>query len=218
MSRVGATTRYVLRSLTSGWCIYGPRPFFPSQTIAGGSGAGPTWHGTSGVHTHITNTRIGDVEILERRYPVIVHQFGIREGSGGTGRFRGGDGVVREIEFLEPLQVSILSERRTRQPYGVAGGHPGALGKNTWVKQPRKEDGDLPEDTDQNAPLKPRKINIGGKATVFMGKGDRLLIETPGAGAWGSPVDGENEAHHVHKHEWAPRGSLAEREAAQAGF
>ena len=171
------------------------------------------------MHTHITNTRIGDVEILERRYPVIVHQFGIREGSGGTGRFRGGDGVVREIEFLEPLQVSILSERRTRQPYGMAGGQPGALGRNTWVKQSRKEDGDLPEDATQSAsaPLKPRKINIGGKATVFMGKGDRLLIETPGAGAWGSPAE-EEGAPHVHKHEWAPRGSLAEREAAQAGF
>ena len=80
------------------------------QTVAGGSGAGPTWHGTSGVHTHITNTRIGDVEILERRYPVLVHQFGIREGSGGKGKFNGGDGVVRDIEFTEPLQVSILSE------------------------------------------------------------------------------------------------------------
>lgn len=80
------------------------------QTIAGGSGAGPGWHGTDGVHTHITNTRIGDVEILERRYPLIVHQFGIREGSGGKGQWRGGDGVVRDIEFLEPLQVSILSE------------------------------------------------------------------------------------------------------------
>ena len=176
------------------------------------------------MHTHITNTRIGDVEILERRYPVIVHQFGIREGSGGRGRFRGGDGVVREIEFLEPLQVSILSERRTRQPYGLEGGKPGALGRNTWVKQPRKEDGDWPEDEDEHGsegckrePLKPRKINIGGKATVFMGKGDRLLIETPGAGAWGSPAE-EEGAPHVHKHEWAPRGSLAEREAAQAGF
>ena len=88
------------------------------------------------------------------------------------------------------------------------------MGRNTWVKQPRKEDGDL----DENTPPAPRNINIGGKATVFMGKGDRLLIETPGAGAWGSPVDGEDEAHHVHKHEWAPRGSLAERQAAQAGF
>ena len=80
------------------------------QTIAGGSGAGPHWHGTSGVHTHITNTRIGDVELLERRYPVLVHRFGLREGSGGEGKFRGGDGVVRDIEFMQGLQVSILSE------------------------------------------------------------------------------------------------------------
>lgn len=80
------------------------------QTIAGGSGAGPGWHGTSGVHTHITNTRIGDVEILERRYPVLLHQFGLRPGSGGVGKYRGGDGVIRDIEVLQQLQVSILSE------------------------------------------------------------------------------------------------------------
>lgn len=195
-----------------GWGYY--------ETIAGGSGAGPGWHGTSGIHTHITNTRIGDVEILERRYPVLVHQFAIREGSGGKGRWRGGDGVVRELEFTEGLQVSILSERRTRQPYGMEGGNPGAMGRNTWVKQPRKEDGDLPEDADERQPLKPRKINIGGKATVWMGKGDKLLIETPGAGAWGAldPEAAEADADHSHIKAWAPRGSLAEREAAQAGF
>ncbi|KAI0087226.1 Hydantoinase B/oxoprolinase [Irpex rosettiformis] len=197
----------------SGWGYY--------ETIAGGSGAGPSWHGTSGVHTHITNTRIGDVEILERRYPVMIHRFGLREGSGGKGHFNGGDGVVRDIEFTEPLQVSILSERRTRQPYGMEGGEPGALGRNTWVKQPRKEDGDLPASETSAQSPKPRSINIGGKATVFMGKGDRLLIETPGAGAWGAPdVDKENKRDHDHSHvkAWAPRGSLAEREAAQAGF
>lgn len=86
------------------------------QTIAGGSGAGPHWHGTDGVHTHITNTRIGDVEILERRYPVMLHQFGLRSGSGGVGKWRGGEGVVREIEMLEPMQVSILSEVCTSTP------------------------------------------------------------------------------------------------------
>lgn len=90
---------------TAGWGYY--------ETIAGGSGAGPGWHGTSGVHTHITNTRIGDVEILERRYPIMVHQFGIRPDSGGKGRWKGGDGVIREIEVLQPLQVSMLSEVST---------------------------------------------------------------------------------------------------------
>jgi len=198
----------------SGWGYY--------ETIAGGSGAGPGWHGTSGVHTHITNTRIGDVEILERRYPVLIHQFGLREGSAGNGRWRGGEGVVREFEFTEELQVSILSERRTRQPYGMEGGEPGALGRNTWVKQPREADGDLPEDEKSNPPkpLQPRKVNIGGKATVFMGKGDRLLVETPGAGGWGVPEDSQREEDldHSHVKAWAARGSLAEREAAQAGF
>ena len=231
-----------------------------SQTIAGGSGAGPGGDGTSGVHTHITNTRIGDVEILERRYPVLVHRFGLREGSGGSGKYSGGDGVVRDIEFLHPLQVSILSEvrynftsntisfltcvqlliphsqRRSRQPYGAAGGGPGAMGRNTWVKQLRKEDGDLLSDNEfdplaaargeaHKAPREAREINIGGKATILMGKGDRLVIETPGGGAWGH---GDNESYnHVNESvagkttgtaEWATRGSLAERAAAQAAF
>jgi len=93
----------------------------PAQTIAGGSGAGPGWHGTSGVHTHITNTRIGDIEILERRYPVLLHRFGLRNDSAGAGRWAGGEGVVRELEFTEPLQVSILSEVRSADPVFVHG-------------------------------------------------------------------------------------------------
>ncbi|KAJ1553912.1 hypothetical protein HK405_006555, partial [Cladochytrium tenue] len=88
------------------------------ETIAGGSGAGPTWHGRSGVHTHMTNTRITDPEILERRYPVLLREYSLRAGSGGAGAFRGGDGVVRELEFLETLNVSMLSERRVFAPYG----------------------------------------------------------------------------------------------------
>lgn len=161
-------------NVAAGWGYY--------ETIAGGSGAGPTWHGTDGVHTHITNTRIGDVEILERRYPVMIHRFGLRQGSGGIGKWRGGEGAVREIEFLEPMQVSILSERRARQPYGMEGGGPAAMGRNTWIKKSREEDGDT-EESECNT----REINIGGKATVWMGKGDKLLIETPGGGAWGAP-------------------------------
>ncbi|KAJ7182743.1 Hydantoinase B/oxoprolinase [Mycena crocata] len=191
----------------AGWGYY--------ETIAGGSGAGPTWHGTDGVHTHITNTRIGDVEILERRYPVLLHRFGLREGSAGKGKFRGGEGVVRELEVLEPMQVSIMSERRTRQPYGMEGGGPGASGRNTWVKKLRKEDGDLTAD---NGDLVARDINIGGKATAWMGKGDRLLIETPGGGAWGvvEPDGVYDEVNHARA--WEPRGSVAERAAAQAAF
>jgi 5-oxoprolinase (ATP-hydrolysing) len=217
------------------------------KTIAGGSGAGPNWHGTSGVHTHITNTRIGDVEILERRYPVLVHEFGLRNGSAGVGKWRGGEGVKRVFEVTEKLRVSILSEvsgscsgmyarahhhffliwkRRARQPYGVAGGGPGALGRNTWVKKCREEDGDLPENVDQDHPLRSssdslrsqtRTINIGGKATIMMGKGDKLLIETPGGGAWGAQ-DGEPGNADAWKPEWSARGSVKEREAAQAEF
>ncbi|KAJ7883416.1 Hydantoinase B/oxoprolinase [Mycena olivaceomarginata] len=190
----------------AGWGYY--------ETIAGGSGAGPGWHGTDGVHTHITNTRIGDVEILERRYPVLIHQFGLREGSGGKGAFRGGEGVVRELEVLEPMQVSMLSERRTRQPYGLEGGGPGALGRNTWIKQLRAEDGGPHQ---RNGALEERHINIGGKATVWMGKGDRLRIETPGGGAWGAPGE-QDGAEAAHVRGWEPRGSVAERAAAQAAF
>lgn len=163
----------------AGWGYY--------ETIAGGSGAGPDWHGTSGVHTHITNTRIGDVEILERRYPVVLHRFGLRPDSGGKGKWHGGDGVIREIEFTHGLQVSILSERRTRAPYGMEGGEPAMKGRNTWIKRRRREDGDLVDDCLESK--QHRFINIGGKATVFMGKGDRLLIETPGGGGWGLPIN-----------------------------
>jgi len=194
--------------LVAGWGYY--------ETIAGGSGAGPSWHGTDGVHTHITNTRIGDVEILERRYPVMLHQFGLRGGSAGLGKWHGGEGVIRDIEFLEPMQVSILSERRTRQPYGMEGGGPGAMGRNIWVKQLREEDGDV----DGQANLCTREINIGGKATVWMGKGDRLVIETPGGGAWGADENAQHGKRGTAKHvpAWEPRGSIAERVAAQAGF
>ncbi|KAF5354237.1 hypothetical protein D9756_007234 [Leucocoprinus leucothites] len=191
----------------AGWGYY--------ETIAGGSGAGPHWHGTDGVHTHITNTRIGDVEILERRYPVMIHRFGLRSGSAGVGKWHGGEGVHREIEFLEPMQVSILSERRTRQPYGVEGGGSGAMGRNTWIKKLREEDKDLDEKNETGT----RDINIGGKATVFMGKGDRLLIETPGGGAWGvSEGQSKKKGEYTYANAWEPRGSFAERAAAQAAF
>lgn len=142
------------------------------ETIAGGAGAGPTWHGCSGVHTHMTNTRITDVEILERRYPVIVRQFAIRKGSGGEGKYRGGDGVIRDLEFTKPLVVSILSERRAFQPYGLRGGKPGARGMN------------LLQSKSMN-----RLVTLGGKATVNVSSGDRLIIETPGGGGFGGEDD-----------------------------
>jgi len=143
--------------------------------------------------------------------------------------------VVREIEVMQPLQVSMLSEvsepqsptrsltrcilqRRTRKPYGMDGGEPGALGRNTWLKNARKGDGDYPEDVEGEP--EPRKINIGGKATIFMGKGDRLLIETPGAGAWGlaadlEHLDGPEDLSHLKA--WEPRGSLRSKSQPEFG-
>ncbi|KAJ5946513.1 hypothetical protein N7454_003352 [Penicillium verhagenii] len=141
------------------------------ETIAGGSGAGADWDGESGVHTHITNTRISDPEIFERRYPVILHEFSIREGSGGAGRHRGGDGCTRDIEFRLPMQVSILSERRVIPPYGMAGGEDGGRGVNLWLRK-------YPDGTS-------RLISLGGKATTHMNAGDHIIVHTPGGGGYG---------------------------------
>ncbi|EPE08394.1 5-oxoprolinase [Ophiostoma piceae UAMH 11346] len=139
------------------------------ETIGGGAGAGPTWDGTSGVHTHMTNTRITDPEVFEKRYPVLLHSFSLRHGSGGKGARPGGDGMVRDIEFRIPgVQVSILSERRTRAPKGGAGGGDGAMGINLWL---RKKDN--------------MAVGLGGKATALFDEGDRIVLHTPGGGAWG---------------------------------
>lgn len=142
------------------------------ETIAGGSGAGSTWDGRSAVQVHMTNTRITDPEILERRYPVILHQFGLRKGSGGAGFHCGGDGVIREIEFLAPIQISMLSERRVIHPYGMNGGSQGKTGKNTLIQK--------------TGTGTYRSINFGGKNAAFVSPGDRFRIETPGGGGWGS--------------------------------
>ncbi|ORX57697.1 hydantoinase B/oxoprolinase [Piromyces finnis] len=149
-----------------GWGYY--------EIQAGGSGAGPTWHGRSGIHTHMTNTRITDPEILEKRYPVILKRFEIRENSGGRGEFNGGDGVIRELEFLEPLQLSVLTERRVFAPYGLEGGENGMKGENIWIHNIENSD-------------KTEILNIGGKNTITLGINDRIIIKTPGGGGWGKP-------------------------------
>src|SRR5690606_39543402 len=109
---------------------FGDETFGYYETLAGGSGAGPGFDGADGVHTHMTNTRITDPEVLEARYPVRIRRFGIRAGSGGAGRWRGGDGVLREIEFLEPMRAAILSNRRRVPPAGLAGGRDAEPGRN----------------------------------------------------------------------------------------
>ncbi|GAQ91252.1 oxoprolinase [Klebsormidium nitens] len=148
---------------------FGDNTFGYYETIGGGCGAGPTWDGTSGVQVHMTNTRITDPEIFERRYPVLLHRFGLREGSGGAGEHRGGDGIERDIEFRKPVTVSILSERRVHAPHGLLGGSDGARGSNMLLKQ----DG--------------RRVFIGGKNTIRVQAGDRLQILTPGGGGFGEP-------------------------------
>ncbi len=139
------------------------------ETVGGGAGAGPGWHGQSGVHTHMTNTRITDPEVLERRYPILLREFSIRRGSGGAGRYRGGDGLVREVEFLEPLNAAILSERRVFAPYGLEGGQPGERGMNLFIYA----DG--------------RTVSLGAKNEIRAGAGDRFRILTPGGGGFGVP-------------------------------
>ncbi|KAI8656313.1 hypothetical protein NCS56_01234900 [Fusarium sp. Ph1] len=148
------------------------------ETICGGAGAGQGWHGASAVHTHMTNTRITDPEILEKRYPVILHEFSIRKGSGGDGQWRGGDGCIREMEFRMPLQVSVLTDRRVTAPYGLEGGGDGQRGQNIWVRK----------DPVTGAT---RQVSLGPRKTSHFGVGDRVIIMTPGGGGFG-PVPSKN--------------------------
>lgn len=171
-----AASQGCMNNLTFGIDNDPQRGFGYYETICGGSGAGPWGDGTSGVHTNMTNTRITDPEILERRYPVILRRFCIREGSGGRGEYRGGDGIVRDIEFSVPMKVSILSERRVVAPYGLHGGEDGERGQNLWIK------------------ANGRVLNLGGKNTASVGKGDRVVIQSPGGGGWGSAASRKVDA------------------------
>ncbi|OAX82643.1 hypothetical protein ACJ72_03005 [Emergomyces africanus] len=177
------------------------------ETIAGGSGAGPHWEGTSGVHTHMTNTRITDSEVFERRYPVVLREFSLRPGSGGNGQHRGGDGVIRDIEFRIPVQVSILSERRVYRPYGLNGGEDAQCGQNIWVRRTPKRG--------QPGEWEVREINLGAKNTANMLPGDRIVVKTPGGGAWGR-IGEESKARRGRdpQHAWKG-GSLASRTGTQ---
>jgi 5-oxoprolinase (ATP-hydrolysing) len=137
------------------------------ETIGGGAGAGPGFAGASAVHTHMTNTRSTDPEILELRYPVRLERFAVRRGSGGRGRYPGGDGIVREIAFLRPMSLSVVTQRRSEGPRGLAGGGPGAPGRQ-WIV---RAGGRIEE--------------LGAIASAEVLAGDRFVIETPGGGGWG---------------------------------
>jgi len=140
------------------------------ETVAGGAGAGPSVPGASAIHTHMTNTLNTPVEALEYAYPFRVTRCEVRRGSGGAGRFRGGDGMVREIEIEAPARVTLLTERRRRRPYGLAGGEPGAAGRNVLVRHGAERE-------------------LPGKVSLEVEPGDRVRVETPGGGGWGeAPV------------------------------
>jgi 5-oxoprolinase (ATP-hydrolysing) len=145
------------------------------ETIAGGSGAGPDFDGTSVVQTHMTNSRLTDPEVLEWRFPVRLDAFSIREGSGGAGTHRGGDGAIRRVRFLEPMTAVMLANHRRIAPFGVAGGEPGAKGRN-WVE---RADGTREE--------------YDATFEVDMHAGDVFVVETPGGGGYGAPA-GRKEA------------------------
>ena len=198
------------------------RGFGYYETIAGGSGAGPTWHGTSGVHTHMTNTRITDAEVFERRYPVVLREFALRAGSRGRGLHDGGDGVVRDIEFRIPVQVSILSERRVYHPYGLEGGEDAACGLNLWARKVPRPDAHSDAaaatpnglvDGEVGGGEEYRYINLGAKNTASMKPGERIVVMTPGGGGWGK-VGGESKAVKTQdpKHAWR-QGSVAMRQS-----
>ncbi|MGH6695456.1 hydantoinase B/oxoprolinase family protein, partial [Sphingopyxis sp.] len=139
------------------------------ETIAGGSGAGPGFDGTSVIQTHMTNSRMTDPEVMETRFPVIVEEFSIRKGSGGAGQWRGGDGATRRIRFREPMAANILANRRQIAPAGLAGGEDAAPGRN-WVE---RADG--------------RTEMLAATGSADLAAGDAFVIETPGGGGYGKP-------------------------------
>ena len=147
--------------------LIGNERFAYYETVAGGQGARPTRDGQSGIHTGMTNTKNTPTESIEEHYPFTVVRYSLRRGSGGDGRYRGGDGIDREIEFLEPSTVSLMGERRRNQPWGLAGGGPGSTGEDWLVRGSSRE-------------------RLPGKVTIEVEPGDRLIVRTPGGGGWGA--------------------------------
>jgi N-methylhydantoinase B/oxoprolinase/acetone carboxylase alpha subunit len=164
--RVGAGSQGTMNNVLvggDGWVFY--------ETVGGGQGGRPGRAGMSGVHTNMTNTRDTPVEAFERAYPMRVRRFTLRRASGGVGRFPGGEGIERELEALEPVTVSLITERRVSAPWGLHGGGPGAVGEN-WL---------LPDGEEARAE------RLADKVTVQLRAGDVLRLLTPGGGGWGSP-------------------------------
>ena len=148
--------------------LFGNSSFSYYETICGGTGAGPGFNGSDGVHQHMTNTRITDAEILEFRYPVRLDHFQIRDGSGGQGLWNGGNGVRRKFTFLQDLELTLLMQHRVEAPYGSEGGNSGKTGIHTHI--------------DQHG----IRAELKGIDALTVRKGESIEIQTPGGGGWGS--------------------------------
>lgn len=149
--------------------VYGNDVYQNYETICGGTGAGPTFNGCDAVHSHMTNTRMTDTEVLENRFPVRVEEFSIRKGSGGDGKHHGGNGVVRRMRFLEPMTATVLSSHRHTDPWGMKGGKAGARGENSVTRA----DGSVDK--------------LRGNDETEMNAGDVFELRTPGGGGYGEP-------------------------------
>jgi 5-oxoprolinase (ATP-hydrolysing) len=160
--KVAAASQGTMNNVT-----WGNSTFQYYETVCGGSGAGPDFDGTAAVHTHMTNSRLTDPEVLEWRFPVRLEEFRIRHGSGGAGKHRGGDGVVRKTRFLTEMEVSVLTNRRKVPPYGLNGGENGQVGRNAVLRSTGQEE------------------TLDSKAHTRLLANDILIIETPGGGGFG---------------------------------
>ncbi len=174
---IPAASQGTMNNLTLGGCDpqRGGAPFAYYETISGGMGARPGLGGLNGVHTHMTNSLNTPVEALEHSYPVRVRRYSLRRDSGGAGKWRGGDGIIRELELLTETHVGILSDRRKLRPYGLQGGKAGAAGKNTLLAGGRKK-------------------TLPSKCAFYAPAGSVLSIQTPGGGGWGHPLTGKPRA------------------------
>ena len=166
--RIPAASQGTMNNLTFGGADprHDGEPFAYYETIAGGMGARPGADGLSGIHTHMTNSLNSPVEVLEHAYPLRVRKYSLRRGSGGKGHWRGGDGIVREIELLADAQVGLLGDRRMTSPYGLAGGAPGATGENQLI-------------------VRGKKHHLAAKCSFYAKAGDVVRVKSPGGGGWG---------------------------------
>lgn len=174
--RIPAASQGTMNNLTiGGWDSRYGREFAYYETVGGGMGARPRADGLSAVHTHMTNSSNTPAEALEYAYPLRVRRYAVRRGSGGAGKYRGGDGVVREIELLAPATVSLLADRRVSRPYGLSGGEPGQTGTAVLLSRGGRR-------------------TLPGKFTIRAEAGDRLVIETPGGGGFGKQPKTQHSA------------------------